>query len=237
MNIIVPIALVLYELLSPSGVFNNPVYYAEQARNTFIAPLNHAVNSEKDTYVPTCNLDVDRPVTYEEIKLEAIFNCKFNKDPNITLINMLIETEKSFSVPLEMRGMLLSAACMESGFNPTAKGDRKFSKNKKTPMAIGILQQWPIYEKMYPGMDRTNPKDAAESWMKHIVKKIPKVKRNCKYKTDNRIWLAAWVTGIRAPKKGGRCKERPNHYRLLRKWHRNIKRARLETYGCIEPGC
>ena len=150
---------------------------------------------------------------------------------------MLIETEKSFSVPLEMRGMLLSAACMESGFNPTAKGDRKFSKNKKTPMAIGILQQWPIYEKMYPGMDRTNPKDAAESWMKHIVKKIPKVKRNCKYKTDNRIWLAAWVTGIRAPKKGGRCKERPNHYRLLRKWHRNIKRARLETYGCIEPGC
>ena len=54
---------------------------------------------------------------------------------------------------------------------------RKFSKSKKKPMAIGILQLWPIYEKMYPGLDRTNPQQSAEAWMNHIVKKIPKVKR------------------------------------------------------------
>ena len=176
-------------------------------------------------------------MTYKELKLEAMHNCKFNKNPDEKIIDLLIEVEKTYPVPSEMRGMILSAACMESGYNPTAKGDRKFSKNKKTPMAIGILQQWPVYEKLHPGMDRTNPRQAAESWMNHIFKRIPKVKRICKYRTDNKIWLAAWVTGIRAPKKGGRCNERPKHYRLLKKWHKNIKKTRIETYGCSERGC
>ena len=151
---------------------------------------------------------------------------------------MLIDVEKSFNPPPSMRGMILAAACMESGFNPYALGDRKFSKNKKKPMAVGILQLWPIYEKMYPGLERTNPKQAAAAWMHHIVKKIPKVKRQCKYRTANKIWLAAWVTGIRYKKVGGRCKERPKHYRLLRKWHRQIKKKKSNTIGCVESyGC
>ena len=237
MNFIIPVIVVLHELASPSGVFNNTVYYAEMARNTFISPLNNVAESKENSYVPACSLDPNRPVTYKELKLEAMHNCKFNKNPDEKIIDLLIEVEKTYPVPSEMRGMILSAACMESGYNPTAKGDRKFSKNKKTPMAIGILQQWPVYEKLHPGMDRTNPRQAAESWMNHIFKRIPKVKRICKYRTDNKIWLAAWVTGIRAPKKGGRCNERPKHYRLLKKWHKNIKKTRIETYGCSERGC
>ena len=137
-----------------------------------------------------------------------------------------------------MRGMILAAACMESGFNPKAKGDRKFSKNKKTPMAIGILQLWPIYEKMFPGLDRTNPKQAAVGWMKHIVKQVPKVRKMCRHKTEAKIWLAAWVTGIRFKKKGGRCNERPLHYRLLKKWHKNIERDRKAVTDCAgQNGC
>jgi len=125
--------------------------------------------------------------------------------------------------------MILAAACQESKYNPNAEGDHRFSKKKK-PMAIGILQLWPIYEKMYPGLDRNNPRDAAIGWMKHIVKQIPKVKRTCGHRTDAKIWLAAWVTGVRYKKAGGRCYEAPKHHRVLRKWHRNIKIKRAN--GC-----
>lgn len=167
-------------------------------------------------------------VLYEEIVEQAINNCP-NRKPekvNPALLWELVEVEKQFNVPVKLRGMILAAACKESGYNPNAKGDRKFSRDGKTPMAIGILQMWRIYEKMYPGIDRTNPKSAATGWMKHIVSRIPKVKRQCKYRTDERIWVAAWVTGIRSKKKGGRCKERPLHLKTLKKWHRNIKRER-----------
>lgn len=182
-----------------------------------------------EVYVET--YDINHP-TYEEILLEAVHNCRgINPEKvNIELLEELIEIEKQFNVPPEFRGMILAAACMESGYNPRAKGDRKFSKSGKKPMAIGILQMWPIYEKMFPGLDRTNPSEAAVGWMKHIVKQIPKVKRMCRYRTDARIWLAAWVTGIRSKKIGGRCREVPNHHRILKRWHRNIKIKRAN--GC-----
>ena len=47
------------------------------------------------------------------------------------MLERLIEVEKEFNVPPEFRGMVLSAACRESRYNPLAKGDRKFSKNKR----------------------------------------------------------------------------------------------------------
>ncbi len=166
-------------------------------------------------------------ISYSEIQDEALFNCPYAKMDveKQQIIAKLIKIEKSFNPPPNMRGMLLAAACMESGYNPRAKGDRKFSKNKKKPMAVGILQQWPIFEKTY-GIDRTNPESAAQGWMNHIVRQIPKIKRTCGYKTNNRIWLAAWVAAIRYKKSTGRCKEVPRHYRLLKKWHKNIKRDR-----------
>jgi len=175
--------------------------------------------------------DLEYP-TYEEILLEAIHNCRgVNPEKvNIEVLKELIEIEKQYNVPPELRGMILSAACQESAYNPRAKGDRKFSKSGKKPMAIGILQMWPIYEKMFPGLDRTNHKQAATGWMKHIVRQIPKVKRKCGYKTDAKVWVAAWVTGIRSKKIGGRCRETPRHLRTLKRWHKNIKIKRKN--GC-----
>jgi len=161
---------------------------------------------------------------YDPIINIAVENCKNVKQPNIEnakiIAKKLYDVEQKFDVPKKLKGMILAAACLESGFNPGARGDRKFSKSKKKPMAIGVLQMWPIYEKMYPGIDRTNPRQAAEAWMSHIVKQIPKVKKRCKYKTPKKIWVAAWVTGIRYKKPGGRCKERPKHLRFLKKMHR-----------------
>jgi|1_EtaG_2_1085319.scaffolds.fasta_scaffold08889_3 hypothetical protein len=194
----------------------------------------------RDFVKPIQSVEVEKGPSYDELHDEALFNCPWAKmtHEKENIISQLIEIEKSFNPPPKMRGMLLAAACMESGYNPSAKGDRKFSKSKKKPMAIGLLQQWPIYEKMYPGMDRTNPKDAANTWMKHIIKMIPRVKRDCKYRTDAKIWLAAWVTGIRSKKVGGRCNERPLHYRLLQRWHKNIKKARKAAADCEgQNGC
>ena len=178
--------------------------------------------------------DYEGPITYEEVYEQAVLNCKNSKSESIDLeiIDTLIEIEIRFGVPKALRGMTLAAACMESGFNPNAKGDRKFSKDKKTPKALGLFQQWKIYEKMYPGMDRADPRSSAATWMHHIVKQIPKIKKRCGYKTDERIWIAAWVTGIRYRKPGGRCKERPKHLRLLRKWHKQIKKNRKSVVGC-----
>jgi hypothetical protein len=176
-----------------------------------------------------CDADV---LDYENIVNIAATECKYAKSDTVDedLLWSLVEIEKKYNVPYELRGMILAAACMESGYNPNAKGDRKFSKSKKKPMAIGILQQWPIYEKMY-GTVRTDPISAADTWMKHIVKMLPKVTKQCRYKSERRKWIAAWVTGIRYKKKGGRCKERPKHLRLLNKWHRTAKIISCED-GC-----
>jgi len=194
---------------------------------TYILLMALAITPQ-EVYVET--YDLGGP-SYDEVLREALHSCPgiHPEKVDLDLLEKLIEVEKEFNVPPKYRGMILAAACQESKYNPNAKGDRKFSKNKKTPMAIGILQQWPYYEKAY-GMNRTDPIQAARSWMEHIVKQIPKVKRQCKYTTDERIWLAAWVTGIRYKKPNGRCREVPKHFRLLKKWYRNIKIKRAD--GC-----
>jgi len=201
-----------------------------------------AMGEENPKYEELINFEISQreaylkissdPISYEELLYYAMYDCKNNKEPNIDLLLSLVEVEKTFNPPPSMRGMLLAAACMESGYNPYAKGDRKFSKNKRTPMAIGILQMWPVYKRIQPGLDRTDPIASSYVWMQHIVSKIPKVKRQCRYKKPSRVWLAAWVTGIRYKKAGGRCKERPNHYRLLKKWHKKIKKDRAKESYC-----
>ena len=86
-------------------------------------------------------------------------------------------------------------------------------------MAVGVLQLWPWYERAY-GVDRKDPKSAANAWLRHIKRQLPGVKRNCKHRTLKKIWVAAWVTGIRYKKPGGRCSERPKHYRFFKKIRR-----------------
>ncbi len=185
------------------------------------------------SFVATADFCEQDALNYDNIVSVAMKNCKNARPENIDpeLLWSLVEVERKYDVPYELRGMILAAACMESGYNPEAKGDRKFSKNKKKPMAIGILQQWPIYERVY-GAVRTDPVSAADTWMRHIVKMLPKVKKQCKYRTERRQWIAAWVTGIRYKKPGGRCKETPKHLKLLNRWHREARRR-----SCAEDGC
>lgn len=142
-----------------------------------------------------------------------------NRPAAIKIARKMLAIEKSMGVPEQFLGMSMAAACLESGFNPLAKGD----KRGKSFKAIGILQLWPFYKKAY-GTVRTDVVSSTESWLKHIIRMVPKVKRQCRYKTTEKVWVAAWVTGIRYRKPGGRCKERPLHYRQLKKIRKAMKR-------------
>jgi len=168
---------------------------------------------------------------YANIAHQAIHNCPGIKASQVDqkLIWELAKIEDKYNPPEELRGMLLAAACQESKYNPNAKGDRKFSKRGK-PKAIGILQFWPWASKY---IDRTDPYQSADFWMKRIVRQLDtSIKKNCKFRNLRRRWVAAWVTAIRYPKKGGRCYEKPKHYYLLKKWKKNIKNYYRDNLSC-----
>ena len=173
--------------------------------------------------------------TYEQILDEARADCKNSRyvDVREDILETLVETEKRYNVPNNLRGMLLASACSESGFNPKARGDRKFSKDGKKALAVGLFQMWPWWEnpRYGYGIDREDPEESSEAYLKHITKQLHKVKKNCGFKNERRLWVAAWVHAIRKPKKGGRCFEKPKHLRTLNRWHKNIRKY-CDSMGC-----
>lgn len=222
MNFILSIFLLQAATAAPDEPYRNLINFYESESTVFVKPISGENNE---------------PISYEEIREQAMLNCKHARvisGDDEEVIDGLIEIEKQYPVPKQLRGMLVAAACSESGYDPKAKGDHKFSKTKKKAMAIGILQMWPWWESKSSGygISRTDYKQSAHAWMKHIMRKLPKVKRLCKYRTPERQWVAAWVTAIRAPKATGRCREKPLHLPLLKKWHRLIRIERDFGDGC-----
>jgi len=156
----------------------------------------------------------------QELVERAIEVCypQMKKIPDQYYINatQLLQVEYALRVPDSMRGMTLAAACVESGFNEKAEGDHRFSKDGKTPKAIGILQMWPVYEHAYK-VNRRDVVSSAKGWLTHIERQVPSVRKNCKTKTEVDTWRLAWVHGVRAPKAGGRCHENVNHWYVFLK--------------------
>src|SRR3989344_2984942 len=72
--------------------------------------------------------------------------------PDSGMILEMLETEREAGLPDAVRGLSLAAACIESGFNPMARGDRRGSHYR----AHGILQLWPWAESLH-GVDRDDP--------------------------------------------------------------------------------
>ena len=176
------------------------------------------------------------PISDSEILYEAKYNCRSAKPERVSesLLKSLIKIEKEYGVPDSLRGFLLAAACQESGYNPNAKGDHKFSKKRK-PKAIGLFQMWRWWERSY-NIDRRDPIPAAHAYLSHIAKQLPKVRRKCKIsrRHKKKNWIVAWVTGIRGYKKEGRCHQRPKHLKTLKRWHRSIRKKRLKATRLIE---
>ena len=175
------------------------------------------------------NIDEALYYAYLPIVDEATYNCKYAtpEKVDVNLLWELVKIEAKQNPPEALRGMLLAAACHESGYQPNALGD--FTKRTRRARAKGIMQQWKWVEKY--GVNRFDPLQAADFWMKHVVRQLKSVKKRCKFRSQKRLWIAAWVTSIRYPKASGRCYERPLHLRILKKWKRNLKRKSKLT-GC-----
>ena len=166
----------------------------------------------------------------------AVYSClcatTTDKKYDRAMINAkrLLAVERQQNIPEFMIGMTLAAACSESCYNDKAKGDHKFSKTGK-PKALGIVQLWPWTERY--GVDRLNLESSATFWLGHIKKQLKKTKKRCKPRTKTLAWKQAWVHAVRAPKKGGRCREVTKHWRKfkkLQKIKRSIKAGELD--GC-----
>jgi len=183
-------------------------------------------------------------VTYDELMDAAINECPsaYWQDVNEEILENLVEIEERYfeqqEIPDDLRGMLLAAACIESGYNPQAKGDwKKTTSGKSYARAKGIVQLWPWWSKKYK-IDRYDYKESAAAWMDHIVKqrhKIEKLRWCPRQFSDTRKWVVAWVQTARgrAANKANnyRCFQKPAHYKLLKKWHRSINTHQHDN-GC-----
>ena len=184
--------------------------------------------------------------TYSEIHEQAVYECSRGliAESRLEVVEALVEIERTFfftydEVPESLRGFLLAAACRESRYNPLAKGDwRRSRRGKRIAMAVGVLQLWPWWIKAY-GVDRTDYIASAKVWLERIVYQYEKNKRRkrCQNLSIKRQWIAAWVQTTRgAPVNKAnkyRCYQIPTHYKILKKWLRNIKQDRED----IEDGC
>ena len=214
-------------LLSVPLDYSHTIFHTQNSEegNVYVKPLSYGASG-------VCAPHVDAPIAYGELRHQAINNCRNAKGGNIDLgvIDRIIGVEKQYNVPPKLRGMLLSAACSESGYNPLARGDwrtvERRGKKRRVAKAVGLFQMWPWWanQRRGYGIDRCSVEQSAHAFMKHIEKQLRE--NRCKKRDDYSRWVTAWVTAIRAHKPGGRCKERPNHLRVLKRWHKNIKKER-----------
>ena len=183
----------------------------------------------------SCLLDREDPIAYSELREQAIYHCKNRRSYQVDtkIIDGLIEIERDFNVPPPLRGMLLAAACNESGFNPKAVGDGG--------KAHGIVQQWPWWRKKYK-IDRFKYKEAAAAWMERVLFQMEKnrLRKRCPKRFSNvKNWIVGWVQTARGNSNKAnrwRCYQVPSHYRILKKWHKNIIKERQEWMDDID-GC
>lgn len=152
-------------------------------------------------------------------------------------LRALLSVEAQFDIPLEMRGMLLAMACHESGYNPDALGDFRGRGRRRNPMAVGLYQQWPWFEKHKRaggyGIKRRDPIQASVAQMQLWVHQTKKAERLCRIarESEEAKWAIAQVRAARGPVetcrsgRGGkdcnRCKQRSKHYDLFVKWRKN----------------
>ena len=191
--------------------------------------------------ITTLALSVSPPPTYDEIRGAAIHHCHRKNwyDVNQDIVDDLIEMEKhyfsNYNIPTELRGMLLAAACNESGYNSRAKGDWTVRKGRKIALAKGVVQLHSWWTTKY-AVDRYDHVQSSEAWLKHIIHQRNKIDRKgwCKGHSNIKKWVVAWVqtTRGRSNKKNNfRCYQSPSHYKHLKRWYREIKKERKV------PGC
>jgi len=162
--------------------------------------------------------DTTHDVVFDAVLVDvALEQCGSSTSDSVNhrLLSDLLSIERAAGIPEKYRGMVLAAACSESRYSSKARGDEG--------KAIGILQLWPWWERVYQ-VDRTDPYDSADAWTGQIMKALPKARRKC---GKRRGFVSAWAWVASGPK-GWRCRA-PRHYKRLRRWQRLV-RERLQDY-------
>ena len=134
-------------------------------------------------------------------------NCK-NARPDkvdVELLKDLLSVEKKIGVPEAYRGAVLAAACRESGYKTTVKGDGG--------KAVGLLQMWPWWKSRFK-LNRLDPIASARAWISQILRTVSKATRKC---GKRHAFVRAWAWVASGPK-GWRCRA-PRHYSTLKRWH------------------
>lgn len=202
---------------APLKVFSSPdsVIHPPMAASSVLMMEPTPTASDAETALETAILD----------KARECKNTKPGKFPRPLLRDML-RIEDAAGVPLIMRGMSLAAACNESGYNPHAQGDHRFSASGKKAKAVGILQQWSWWENSPrgPKINRRDPRQAAKAWVEHIAALVPQAKRQCGFHRAEQLelaWRTAWSTGVLKPRPEPRCQTNFSHLRLFASWRKS----------------
>jgi len=143
-------------------------------------------------------------------------SCPHNKKPDRAIVEELIAIEKEAGFPSAARGLLVAAACQESGIRPNpGKGDGG--------MSIGMFQfaGWAkksIRKYATPGHKgdiRLDWRASARFWSRHVARQYGRVYKHCKgyrgYRSKLAMrWASANATAVRYPlcarrRLDGRC--------------------------------
>ena len=145
--------------------------------------------------------------------------CYAQRSPDGDMVRELLRIEQRAGFTGPARGLLVAAACNESGLTSHALGDwvnpmtGKRCRNGAAgciPKSYGLLQ-FQGWAKRKIRAYATNPKikdprfdwrASAEFWTRHVVKQIPRVRAECGYTDERDVWRAAHRTAVTAPKCG-----------------------------------
>ena len=161
----------------------------------------------------------DEPTDVERQIIDEAVRCPNAKSVGPWLVWQMLEAEETAGVPQSLRGLIVAAACTESGFYARARGDCKAGRCR----ARGVLQLWPWWSRRYR-IDRDDPMQSARAWLAHIVRQIPKTRRVCSRVKGRDVWLVAQVRAIRSAGQK-RCTQRSLHWKRLKRWQRRIKKS------------
>lgn len=159
------------------------------------------------------------PSAWESALLDQAATCAEVTPKTRTMLLKMLRIEADQGLPEHVRGITVAIACVEAKYNPKAEGDHKFSKDGKSPMAIGLFQMWPFWKSVYK-VDRRDPYAATKVWLSFVKDRLAYVERTCKPKSEEQKWASAVAYSMMGP--GKRCRQKSSHHRLLDKWHSSM---------------
>jgi len=136
----------------------------------------------------------------------------------------VLQSETFAGVPEEVRGITLAAACFETKFRASARGDCHL---RSSCPARGWIQVWPKIRERFGVDDPTDSTKLAQAYLANVLRQmdlsLPKhCSRQAKRWSTWRTWEAAEVHAVRNKAPNGRCGQVSGHFRKLKRWRRAI---------------